>query len=222
MKDLKKTVLELYDTGLKSKTISEKLDVDYVMVVKIVERMKANARYPKYAKKIKKDSARRYEEKKDEISVKIKADRKKNPEKYRLKHQKEKAKNPERFKEKKNANWAKNYPKNKSRLNKKGIVERKKRKKQVFTHYSKTLSNSDIPCCNCCRYVGIEFLTVDHIIPKNEMVKDPKWIEIKFRADRKADPLCQWLITNKFPKGFQILCWNCNFAKGILGQCPHK
>jgi len=237
MKDLRKNVLELYDTGLKAKAISEKINVEYSIVTKILKneqrrirraknpepyRKSANARYPKYAKKAIARASKRYEEKKDEISAKTKEDRKINPEKYRLKRQKEKAKDPEGFKRAKNANWTKNYPKNKSRLNKKVILGRKKRKQQVFTHYSKKLSNSDIPCCNCCRYVGIEFLTVDHIIPKNEMAKDPKWIEMKFRATRKADPLCQWLITNDFPKGFQILCWNCNFAKGVLGQCSHQ
>ena len=30
------------------------------------------------------------------------------------------------------------------------------------------------------------------------------------------------LKNNNFPKGFQILCWNCNFAKGVLGKCSHK
>ena len=31
-----------------------------------------------------------------------------------------------------------------------------------------------------------------------------------------------WLIKNNFPPGFQLLCMNCNFAKGIHGGiCPH-
>ncbi len=70
--------------------------------------------------------------------------------------------------------------------------------------------------------VGLDFLTIDHIIPKREMEKDPEMIKMGYRASRKADPLCQWLITNNFPKGFQILCWNCNKAKGVLGKCPHQ
>ena len=43
-----------------------------------------------------------------------------------------------------------------------------------------------------------------------------------YNAKRKANALNQWLITNNFPMGFQILCWNCNVAKGILGVCPHQ
>ena len=29
-------------------------------------------------------------------------------------------------------------------------------------------------------------------------------------------------IKNNFPKGFQILCHNCNIAKGHYGKCPHE
>ena len=87
---------------------------------------------------------------------------------------------------------------------------------QVYTHYS-----NGSPKCACCGVTGIEFLTVDHIIPKLEMVKDSKMIKMGFRVTRKASGLCEWLVTNNFPKGFQILCWNCNFAKGKLGKCPH-
>ena len=252
MKDLKKNVLELYNAGLKQKKISEKLDVKYVIICRIIDternrihrannleqvQKQAHASYIRNRKKVLAQSTKRYEEKKYEISAKTKEERKKNPEKYRLKRQKEKAKDPEGFKAKKNANWAKNYPNNRVRLSKKSKVDRKKRKQEVFAHYSKKLSNSDIACCNCCGYTGIEFLTIDHIVPKREMEKKfqrmvktinenvsitSKDIMAGFNANRKADPLCQWLITNNFPKGFQILCWNCNFAKGILGKCPHE
>ena len=75
--------------------------------------MKSIKRYPRYAKKARIRSRIRYSEKREDISSKIKADRKKTPEKYRLKRQKEIARDPEGFKKKKNANWAKNYPKNK-------------------------------------------------------------------------------------------------------------
>ena len=253
MKDLKKNILELYGNGLKPKEISEKLHVEYLVVTKIVENNQRKIRraknlepYDKSAKanyyqrnveKLKAKSNKRYSEKKDEISARTKEDRKKNPEKYRLKRQKEKAKDPERFKAKKNANWAKNYPKNKVRLSKKTRIVRVEKKQLVFTHYSKKLSNSNVPCCNCCGYTGIEFLTIDHIIPKREMEKKfksivktinenisitPNEIKAGYNAKRKAHQLIQWLITNNFPKKFQILCWNCNFAKGILGKCPHQ
>ena len=39
---------------------------------------------------------------------------------------------------------------------------------------------------------------------------------------RSQENLNYWLEKNNFPSGFQILCWNCNFAKGSLGKCPHE
>jgi hypothetical protein len=27
---------------------------------------------------------------------------------------------------------------------------------------------------------------------------------------------------NEFPDGFQVLCHNCNLAKGYYGECPHN
>ena len=239
MIEQKKRILTMFNNGLKAKQISEKTDVDYEIVKKIVKnqlrriarsknpqkfRDSANKRYPQYAKKARIRSRIRYSEKREDISNKIKADRKKNPEKYRLKRQKEIARDPEGFKKKKNANWKKNYPKNKDRLNKKFGEDRIKRKKIVFEYYSKGKL-----VCNCCKLdgnygmtTGLDFLTVDHIIPKREMEKDSEMIKMGYRTSRKADRLCQWLITNNFPKGFQILCWNCNKAKGHLGKCPHQ
>ena len=32
----------------------------------------------------------------------------------------------------------------------------------------------------------------------------------------------RWLIKHKFPSGIQILCHNCNLAKGYYGSCPHQ
>lgn len=89
-------------------------------------------------------------------------------------------------------------------------------KQEVFSQYAKPLR------CICCGVEGIDFLTVDHIIPKREMEKDLKMIKIGFRANRGGRVLYGWLKTKKYPKGFQILCWNCNFAKGNLGMCPHQ
>lgn len=45
-------------------------------------------------------------------------------------------------------------------------------------------------------------------------------------ADRKivgaGFPFYQSLIKRRFPDGFQVLCHNCNLAKGFYGVCPHK
>lgn len=222
MTDLKKKILDLFNKGLKAKEISEKLNVEYKIVRNTVKqeqrrrqrkedpqpfRDAANKRYPRYAEKTRKRSRNRYSEKKDEINAKTKEDRRKNPEKYRLKRQKEKAKDPEGFKRKKNANWAKNFT---------------KKKLLVFKHYSKKLSDSNTPCCNCCGLNEYEFLEMDHIIPKREMERDSNMFKIGFRSRLGGEQLLDWIIKSNFPKGFQILCSNCNFAKGKLGKCPHQ
>ena len=244
MKEHKKKILELYKNGLQAKEISKKINVEYAIVRGIIKNEQARLLYAKdendFAKKARANASKRYEEKKDEISAKTKEDRKINPEKYRLKRQKEKAKDPEGYNAKKRANWAKHKIRNRPRVNKRANELNHERKEIVHTHYSKKLSNSDVPCCNCCGYTGIEFLTVDHIIPKREMEKKvrsmvrsisenvsltSKEIAMGYNAKRKGHPLNQWLITNNFPKGFQILCWNCNFAKGspaVSFKCPHQ
>ena len=113
--------------------------------------------------------------------------------------------------------WRKNNPLRARELSSKsGLKGRTAIKKEVFLHYANPLR------CVCCGVKGIEFLTVDHIIPKRNMAKDEKLIQMGFTSRLKAEKLNRWLKNNNFPKGFQILCWNCNFAKGVLGKCPHQ
>jgi hypothetical protein len=68
--------------------------------------------------------------------------------------------------------------------------------------------------CACCGETTRKFLTFDHI--NNDGA-----------AHRKSDPsagnLVNWLKTNDFPEGFQVLCFNCNYGKKVNGGiCPHK
>lgn len=64
--------------------------------------------------------------------------------------------------------------------------------------------------CACCGEARIEFLTLDHIKPCG-------------RAGRvQTHVIINRLKKQGWPKGeFQILCFNCNCAKGIYGACPH-
>jgi len=68
--------------------------------------------------------------------------------------------------------------------------------------------------CICCGETEIKFLSIDHIDGRKKL--NP--IEKKL----KGANLYRWLIAHKFPKGFQILCYNCNCAKGFYGVCPHQ
>jgi len=41
----------------------------------------------------------------------------------------------------------------------------------------------------------------------------------------KGKHLINWIIENNYPDGFQILCHNCNVAKGLIGNnntCTHE
>ena len=82
------------------------------------------------------------------------------------------------------------------------------KKIRVYNHYS----NYDIKC-NCCGEKEIQFLSIDHI--NNDGAKHKKTME---------GSIITWLIKNNFPSGFQILCFNCNFAKGHVEDhiCPHQ
>lgn len=68
--------------------------------------------------------------------------------------------------------------------------------------------------CACCGETNERFLTFDHV--NNDGAKH-----------RKEDPsargsLASWLVRHKFPEGFQVLCFNCNYGKNMNGGiCPH-
>ena len=80
----------------------------------------------------------------------------------------------------------------------------KKAKKAVFENYGKK--------CSCCGESNLLFLSIDHI--NGGGTKHRKRIREKITT---------WLYRNNFPKGYQTLCFNCNWGKHINnGICPHK
>jgi 5-methylcytosine-specific restriction endonuclease McrA len=66
--------------------------------------------------------------------------------------------------------------------------------------------------CACCGESRIEFLTLDHI---HGRASEPRRITgLKAWARLKA---------RGWPKdNYQLLCFNCNWAKGAYGHCPHQ
>ena len=69
----------------------------------------------------------------------------------------------------------------------------------VLTYYGNT--------CVCCG--SKQSPQVDHIVPWDENSESPA----------TGSDLWLWLIRNKFPAGFQILCRPCNRSKGKQTQC---
>jgi len=88
---------------------------------------------------------------------------------------------------------------------------------KICSVYSKRHSNSDVPCCRCCgENTDIRFLAVDHIDGRKNLPKE---------QDVEGDHLISWLNRNNCPEGYQILCHNCNSAKGKPrnnNECPMK
>ena len=76
-------------------------------------------------------------------------------------------------------------------------------------------SSGDIKCA-CCGEREIKFLSLDHI---NGGGTQHRKIITK---NGKGGNMSVWLRRNNFPEGFQVLCHNCNMAKGFYGKCPHK
>lgn len=85
-----------------------------------------------------------------------------------------------------------------------GQESAQKRRLEVLTHYG-----GNPPKCVCCGEPIIEFLTVDHINGGGE--KHRKQIRSK---NGKKTNFYRWLIDNNFPEGYQVMCSNCNMAKG--------
>lgn len=89
------------------------------------------------------------------------------------------------------------------------LVNKKKRKEkiwqQILDHYGAK--------CACCGETIVEFLTIDHI---NNDGADHKRV-----VGRDSYKIRSWIVANNFPDTIQILCYNCNCAKGKLGYCPH-
>lgn len=89
----------------------------------------------------------------------------------------------------------------------KQIENRKKQKLLVYEKYGNK--------CVCCGEKEIEFLSMDHVNGNGN--------EHRRSISKSAKILpYSWIIKNKFPSILQILCMNCNFAKGKLGYCPHE
>jgi hypothetical protein len=106
-------------------------------------------------------------------------------------------------------NYQRDYMKNYMRTHPKyAIKQREEIKKQkviVLVHYG-----GNPPKCACCGENHIEFLSVDHI--KGDGAEQRRQIG----GTQKFSGLLfyEWLIDNNFPEGYQILCMNCNTAKG--------
>jgi hypothetical protein len=87
------------------------------------------------------------------------------------------------------------------------------RRIKVLTHYS-----YPIPTCACCGEKEIKFLCLDHI--NNDGAEHRR--QISGGGSGRGAGVYAWSVKNNYPPIFQVLCYNCNCAKGFYGECPHK
>lgn len=104
---------------------------------------------------------------------------------------------------------AKKYrEKNRLEINKRVKLNRQKIRLVVLSHYC-----AGNPRCACCGEDEYKFLSIDHINNNGG----------KHRRELGSNSyMYDWIIKNNYPKDFQVLCMNCNTAKGWYGICPHK
>lgn len=99
------------------------------------------------------------------------------------------------------------YHANKETSKKNGAAYRRKLKLEAFNAYGG-------PKCSCCGEDHLEFLSLDHINGKGAAHR---------RAIKKGGyAFYGWLKGMYWPKGYRVLCMNCNFALGVHGYCPHQ
>ena len=84
------------------------------------------------------------------------------------------------------------------------------RKLRVMTYYCGGYPHCQCPGCGVS-YLG--FLQIDHV---NGDGREHR----KQLGTRKSVSLTSWLEENGLPSGFQVLCANCNGAKGRKEKCP--
>lgn len=69
--------------------------------------------------------------------------------------------------------------------------------------------------CACCGEEEPKFLSIDHIDGGGAAHRRETGVGSGFH-------FYLWIRRNDYPDGLQVLCHNCNSAKGSYGQCPHE
>lgn len=99
------------------------------------------------------------------------------------------------------SNWAKNH---RIRINELQSKWRKKFRTEVLFHYSPSLK------CTKCGFSDIRALTIDHITGGGAKQRE--------QLNTSSYGLYCWLKKNNYPKGYQVLCFNCQWIK----RCENK
>ena len=103
------------------------------------------------------------------------------------------------------SDWGKQHP---------GVISERSRKKRIKLRQEVlTAYGGKSPQCNCCGENDTHFLVIDHINNDGHIERKKYGTATFYKRLRQ----------NGFPKDkYQILCHNCNAAKSLYGECPHR
>lgn len=107
----------------------------------------------------------------------------------------------------------KKYLKHKERLKKNPDIQRNyhlKIRKEVLEKYGNK--------CKCCGENNWSFLVIDHV--NNDGHKERR--ELYGSQSGSAHSFFLKLRREPLRIDLQVLCWNCNAAKSMYGECPHN
>lgn len=90
-------------------------------------------------------------------------------------------------------------------------VKCRKTLNSYHTKYRELVLNHYGNQCNCCGITQKVFLTIDHI--------DGSGAEHRKKGRSRV---YRSIIKENYPDNYQVLCWNCNSAKHLMGTCPHQ
>ncbi len=128
-----------------------------------------------------------------------------------------------------NKNWKTRHPDQRRLINQRAIAKkpeyyralkkycyymwRERLRRVVFAHYS----NNTFKCA-CCGESEQDFLVIDHIAGNGNEHRRA----VFGRTAAGGQTMHSWLVKQGFPRGFQLLCSNCNASRGKHGDCVHK
>mgnify|MGYP001572270646 CR=1 FL=1 len=94
------------------------------------------------------------------------------------------------------------------RCHERALGYRRAIKREALDHYGGR--------CVCCGEGNDAFLSFDHIN------NDGAQMRRSIPSTNGGVGLHYWLRRNGYPDIFQVMCFNCNYAKHHLGACPHQ
>lgn len=80
----------------------------------------------------------------------------------------------------------------------------KRLREEVIQHYGSR--------CVCCGTRRIEFL----------LMRPAQGNELAHAMKKIKTTLPWWLKKHGYPKGYRVLCYNCDMSIKLYGYCPHK